>query len=179
MSVTVLHLPYKEEFEPIARSGDIVAIPVGRQQVNYFRVVYVEPVQPILVVEQLSALEQKKEHRLEEIELEENQMGQWRLAPLDFVYVGMNFPRAVSKWSTRSESTYATPYSLYAPQTLEFFTYGDDVPVLYLTNPAHEDQVARVAVIGYRFALEEFRERPEHYVFIPAYSLEYVIGSMR
>ena len=176
MSVTALYIPYKVEFEPIVRSEENIAIPVSRDKMKYFRVLYVEPVQPIEVIVSLNADETDKEKELNEIELEDNYAGQWRIASLDLAYAEMYYPRAVPKYVTKNVETYIRPMSMNAPNILEFYTWKDEVPILKVTNPISEAQVARFAIWGFKYAIEELKEAPKEYTIFPIYSAEYVIG---
>jgi len=177
MSVTCLYLPYKKGFEPIVRSGENIALPMGKERFKFFRVTYVEPVQPIIIAVSLSASERNKEYSLDEVKLEKNEFGQWRLWILDFATVKMNYPRAVRKWTTKEEETYAFPLSMAKEQILEFYSWKDEVPILYVDNPLTEAQTVRFAIWGFKYAIEELPEAPETYTLIPLYSLEYIVGT--
>ena len=177
MSVTCLYLPYKTEFEPVVRPEENVALALGKDRYEFYRVLYVEPVQPITVAVSLTGYQRSQEYSLDDIKLEENQFGQWRMWILDFAAVKMNYPRAVRKWTTKSEETYAYPLSMAKEQVLEFYTWKDEVPVLYLDNPVAEDQVVRLAVWGFKYAIEKLEARPASYTLIPLYSLEYITGA--
>jgi len=179
VSVTCLYTPYKRDFEPLVRIGENVAIPKGKEEYEYFKVLFVEPVQPITVAVSLSALERNREHTLEEIELEDNEAGQWRLWIPDFVAVKMNYPRASGKWLTKTTTTSALPLSMAHENTLEFFTWRDDVPILYLDNPVDEEQTARLLIWGFKYSLERVEEKPKEYTVLPVYSAPYVTGARR
>jgi len=176
VSVTALYIPYKVEFEPIVRTGENIAIPVSREEMKYFRVLYVEPVQPIILTVSLSADETDKEEELDEIKLEDNYAGQWRMASLDLAYAKMYYPRAVPKYLTKSTETYIMPMSYSTPNILEFYTWKNEVPILKVTNPLSEAQVVRFAVWGFKYAIEELKEVSKEYTVFPIYSAEYVIG---
>ena len=172
--VTALYTPFKEEFEPIVRVGENIAIPKSATEREYYQVTYVEPVQPIIIGVSLTASEQKHEYELKEVELEDNEAGQWRMEVLDLVNVGMNYPAAAAKWTTKSSLTYASPLS--GENFLEFYTHKDDVPTLYLTNPITEAQTVRIMVWGFKYALKKLDYEPSEYTVFPAYSKAHVIG---
>ena len=174
MSVTCLYTPFKKEFEPVVRVGENIAIPKTAEKMEYYQVTYVEAVQPMIIAVDLTASEQKHEYKLEDIELEDNEAGQWRLKVLDLVNVGMNFPTASAKWTTKNSRTYATPLS--SENALEFFTIKDDVPTLYLTNPITEAQTVRIMVWGFKYSLKKLDREPAEYTVFPAYSEPYVVG---
>lgn len=178
MSVTALYFPYKAEFEPIVRIEENIAIPVGAGKLNFFKVQYIEPVQPIIPLVSLTSLQRNVEKVLTEIKLEENEAGQWRLWIPDYVAVKMKYPRGTGKWVTKETETSALPLSMAKQQILEFYTWKDDVPILYLDNPLAEDQDARLILWGLKYSLTPLAEKPKDYTVLPAYSAAYVVGAM-
>jgi len=174
MGVTCLYTPFKKEFEPIVRVGENIAIPKGAEEYEYYKVLYIEPIQPMIVGVDLTASEQKHSRKLTEIELEDNEAGQWRMKVLDFVKVDMNHPAASAKWVTKSARTSATPLS--PDNLLEFYTVKDDVPTLYLTNPLAEPQTVRVMIWGFKYSIKKLDHEPSEYTVFPAYSAPYVVG---
>ena len=174
MSVTCLYTPFKKEFEPIVRVGENIAIPKTAEKYEFYKVVYIEPIQPIIIGVDLSASEQKHSRKLTEIELEDNEAGQWRMKVLDLVNVDMNHPAAAAKWTTKNVRTSATPLS--DDNFLEFFTVKDNVPTLYLTNLLAEAQTARVMVWGFKYSLKKLDHEPSEYTVFPAFSTPYVVG---
>ena len=176
MGVTCLYTPFKKEFEPIVRVGENIAIPKTAEKYDYYEVVYVEPIQPIVVPVSLTAYERNKTVELDDIKLEDNEAGQWRLWIPDFIAVKMNFPRAARKWVTKEEETYATPLSMANENVLEFFTHKDDVPVLYVDNPVGEEQAARLIIWGFKYSLKKLDRKPEEFTVLPAYSSTHVVG---
>lgn len=176
MDVTALYLPFKKEFEPIVRIGENVAIPKGQEKYEFYKVTYIEPVQPITVSVSLNALQKNYGVTLDSIELQDNEAGQWRLWIPDFVRVNMNFPKAVAKWTTKNEVTSATPLSMVKDQFLEFYTHKDDVPTLYIDNPVNESQLVRILIWGFKYSLKKLEYEPGEYTVFPAYSATYVIG---
>jgi len=179
MSVTAIHLPFKKEFEPVVRIEENIAIPRGPEKYDFYKVLYVEPIQPITIIMSLSAEAKNVEKLLEVCELKDYEAGQWRLWIPDFISVTMKFPRAVTKWNTKSTGTYAVPLSMAKEQILEFYTIADDVPLLLLTNPLSEEQVVRLIIWGFKYSLKELKEKPKEFTVFPVYSADYVIGGGR
>ena len=177
MSVTALHVPYKKVFEPLVRIGENIAIPKGKGEYEYYRIVYEEPLQPIVVPVELTPYEKNVEYKLNELKLRDKQLGQWRLWIMDFISVRMKYPRATSKWTLQSEETSATPLSMAKEQILEFYTWEDNVPILYIDNPLSESQTARLMFWGIKYAAEKLEEEPETYTVVPLYSLDFVVPS--
>ncbi|RLF41692.1 MAG: hypothetical protein DRN17_08425 [Thermoplasmata archaeon] len=176
MSVTAIHLPFKKDFEPIVRMEENIAIPKTAGQYSFFKVLYIEPLQPYTTVVSLDAYERNKEKTLDEVKLEENEVGQWRLWIPDYVAVDFYHPRAARKWVTKEANTSATPLSMAKEQVLEFYTYKDSVPRLLLSNPIAEEQYARLIIWGFKYLIEPLKEKPKDYTPLPAYSAVYVVG---
>jgi len=179
MSVTAIHLPFKKEFEPIVRIEEHIAIPKGPENYDFYKVLYVEPIQPITIIMDLDANAKDVERVLSECELKGHEAGQWRLWIPDFVSITMKFPRAVTKWNTKSVGTNAVPLSMAKEQVLEFFTIADDVPLLLLTNPISEPQTIRIIIWGFKYSLKKLAEKPKEFTVFPVYSADYVIGGGR
>lgn len=179
-TVTALYIPYKKEFEPIVKIGEYLAIPDIKQgkKTTFLKVKYIEPVQPITITQSLSALETNKEVKLTQIELWDNVVGQWRLYVMDYVGVRMFYPKATAKWTTKTTATSATPLSIFKENILEFFTYKDNVPYIYLDNPLNEAQLARIVLFGFKYYVEKVPEKPPEYTTIPIYSAEFIVGGV-
>lgn len=169
MSVTALYMPFKEDFEPLVRIGENIAVPTTTGEYEFYRVKHIEPVQPVIIPVDLQAYQRNAEKTLEELKLNDNEAGQWRLWVLDYAAVKMNYPRSTRRWTTKGQGTQATPLSMAKENVLEFYTHEDDVPVLYLDNPLGEDQTVRVAVWGFKYVLEKLEETPKEYTVFPTY----------
>jgi len=178
LSVTCLYVPYKTQFEPLVRIEENIAIPIGAGNLKFFRIQYIEPVQPIIPLVSLDAYDKNKEKVLEEIKLEDNEAGQWRLWIPDYIAVKMNYPRGTRKWVTKETETYALPLSMAKQQVLEFYTWKDEVPVLYIDNPLAEAQDARIILWGLKYSLTPLVEKPKEYTVLPVYSAAHIVGAM-
>jgi hypothetical protein len=124
----------------------------------------------------LTTYQKNVEKTLDEIKLDDNEAGQWRLWIPDFIAIKMNFPRAARKWTTKEQETSALPLSMAKEQFLEFFTHKDDVPVLYIDNPIEDAQTARIIIWGFKYSLKKLDHEPAEYTVFPAYSATYIIG---
>ena len=170
----------QERVEPIVKIGEYLAIPDIKQgkKTTFLKVKYIEPVQPITITQSLSPLETNKEIKLTQIELWDNVVGQWRLYVMDYVGVRMFYPKATAKWTTKTAATSATPLSIFKENILEFFTYKDNVPYIYLDNPLNEAQLARIVLFGFKYYVEKVPEKPPEYTTIPIYSAEFIVGGV-
>jgi len=176
MDVTAIYLPFKKEFEPVVRIGENIAIPKGEETYEFYKVTYIEPVQPIIIGVPLVALQKDYAKMLNEIKLHDHEAGQWRLFVLDFAEVKMNFPRAAARWTTKEATTSVKPISIEKEQFLEFYSHKDEVPTVYVTNPRDEPQYVRLAVYGFKYSLKPLGYSPGEYTVFPAYSSTYIIG---
>jgi len=179
MSISVLYLPFKKEFEPIVREGENIAVPIGTDRYEYYKVLWIEPV-VITFYMVLDGFAKDVDRSLDELKLEDNQVGQWRMWILDFVGVKMRYPASVSKWGTKGAGEIQMlPLAMAKENVLEFYTRGDDVPIIYVSNPLFEPQVARFAIFGFKYAVEKLPSKPDKYTIFPVYSMDYVVGVRR
>jgi len=178
VSVSSLYVPYKKDFEPLVRSGEYIAIPTGRTTVQYFKVLYVEPVAPITITSIVDANAIDTEVSMDAIKLPDNYAGQWRIAVEDLVEAKMYYPRAVPKYNTKEEVSYIPINGNGGePNFKEFYTWKDEVPTLLVSNPLDEEQLARFKVWGFKYSIIQVEQKPPEYTFFPVYSAEYIIGS--
>ena len=176
MSVTSLHLLYKEVFEPIVRPLDNVAITYSTDKSTwtYSKVVYVEPLQPQVI--DLGSLDAStttnypavgSSKDLNELKLGENELGQYRIYPLDDIILEVRQPAAMSRFVNRTSKTYITKVS--PPNFVEIFVYEDNyVPQVVPYNPLFSAQdTSRIMIPGFRYIMEPLSSAPESYTVIP------------
>lgn len=178
MSVTAIHLPYKESFEPVVRINDNVKL-ILTDGIIYGRVTYLEQIEPIIidlaessplpaVSSSTTPIAPGNQYELSDIELGENEFGQWRMKLLDDFLLEMRLPPAVTKHVVRSGSTYLSMLISNIPNMGDFFTYKDKVPTVIPYNIRFETMdMARIMVYGFRYIIERIHEEPENYTSIP------------
>ena len=175
VSIAVLHVPFKKEFEPVVRIGENVKLLLPNNGELYGRVTYYEQIQPqVIDLGSIGAStpttwpQTGSPKKLEEIELGDREFGQWRMMLLDDFLIEFNIPAATGKFVVKSGKTYISRLSAIKENLLEFFTYKDVVPTLVPLNPNFFDmEVARIMVFGWRFIIEKLERPPESYTVIP------------
>ncbi len=89
------------------------------------------------------------------LDLEENEFGQWRFFPLDNMMLQLFNPAGVSKWQLKNVQVGIDKNIIYRDPTLvttEFFSYEDRRPAMTCTNFSGYALIpARVIGWGYRF----------------------------
>ena len=172
-----LHLLYEKDFEPIVRPDENVKLLLPQGHI-YGRVVFVEPLQPIVVdVGPLKAAGPSSwpavgtSKELDELELGSNEFGQWRMLVLDDFLVEFRLPAAMGRFVTKNGATYVSKLSTLLAKNsgiTEFYTYSDQVPQVVTYNPNFYDLLtARMVFAGFRYVFEPLREEPKEYTVIP------------
>ena len=175
MSLATLYMPYKHRFEPIVRIGEYVAVPVGRERLEFYRVVYIEPIPPLTVALTVDA-GSKIDYDSKDLKLYDNELGQWRVWVADPAAVKVYFPPAIPKFSNRDGAVAITPLAALRDQLVEFYTKADKVPRFEVYNPLEEQLLVRLVFWGYKYSVDRVEERPERYTVFPVYSANYVVG---
>jgi len=167
MSRTIL---FKKDFEPVVNIGDIIKVlGVAELRDKFFEVVWIEPA-PMVEhdFEELSSGEESGDTVIDELKLDEGELGQWRLTVVDNLYIkslrigGRNM---IPLWSTKDDRGKIDRSIEYLNMT-EFWTYKNiDV---YMNVVANEDlTTSRVRFYGWIYSIEEVTKRPEYYTRIP------------
>jgi len=165
-------MPYATLFEPVVKPREnIRLVPALRGRKQFFQVEYVEPVYGIIIdLGQLAASSSTSLSAIDNLDLDENQLGQWRLFLLDDFELLIKQPRAVERGTTKVVSTKITPYTMILDPELkstEFYTFEDKTRVyIQATNPTNSSVYARIFVYGWKFLLKEI-EQPAKYTDIP------------
>lgn len=135
---------YKEDFEPIARTDEVVLLLPDRKA---YKVLQVEPIQPI--VKNFGALlmgASSNVTKLTELELEENELGQWRFEPLDDVQLALFCLAANRKFSTKYTNTEIEKtnprHSVYIPVSTGANT------VLWTVTPGRVARIKKIVAGG-------------------------------
>ncbi len=178
MSVTSIHLPYKLTFEPVVRINDNVKL-ILTDGTIFGKVTYLEQIEPIIVdlaassalpavSSSTSPVAPGNQYELDDIELGENEFGQWRLQLLDDFLLEIRLPPAVTKHVVKNGATYMSIFASTLPSLGDFFTYKDKVPTLIPYNVRFETvDMARVMVYGFRYIIERLPSEPDNYTSIP------------
>ena len=156
----MIHLLYREKFEPIVRIGEHVGIIDGKNVLGIYKVKYVEPLQPVIY--NLGPLQPASANGpyagqtfdLDAFEPPENELYQIRIRLLDDFALIVRQPASTTRFNLRTESTLIT---LLSPEHFcELFTWKDRKPQLQPLNYRFTTlKLARIMVYGFRYVLEK------------------------
>ena len=163
-------MPYAVVFDPVAKPRENVRL-VPKNE--FYSVEYVEPVYGLLI--DFGTIDADKEgslYEVEELDLEDNQLGQFRIMLLDDFDLLVKQPRAAERGTTKTQSTRITPYLAMNDPTLkftEFFVFGDSNRIyLQPINTGRQYSVyARAFIFGWKLGLKRLTETPMKYTDIP------------
>jgi len=157
------------EFSPVARVGEnLFLIPLNR----YVTIKYIEPIPgKIIDFGSLDAGESTPTTELTDMEMPEDEIGQYRIKVLDDITVTVYQKRGVGRFSTKNVLYPITPdsdtLSSHANST-EIFVYGDDAPWVQVTNSGTVPILkSRIWIQGFRYVVETLEEAPAKYTAIP------------
>ena len=174
MSVTAVHLLYKHELEPVVRLEENVKLLVPGGEV-YGKVVFAEPIQPqiinlgpITAASTSNPLAVGSTRKLSEMELGEEEFGQWRLFVLEDVLLEVRQPSSMGRFLTKNGPTLVNKFTISVPQIAELYTYKDYVPTVVPYN-YHFKEIdnARILVFGIRYIMEPLTTKPSEYTVVP------------
>ncbi len=162
---------FDPEFAPVQReNGFIKILPAGK----FFRVLYVEQLAELPAKDHgtVAAETTLSDQEYTDLYVNDDELAQFRLIPLDDILVGMNQPRAQTRWAGKNATGRLTQFQ--APPTwslrynlAEIFNFEDDKLFLQITNPTKDaQQRTRVQPLGFRYVLEASQVQPQ-YVAVP------------
>jgi hypothetical protein len=110
---------------------------------------------PLTVAAAIAAGTTAPKANVTNLDLEENEFGQWRFFPLDNINIQLFNPGGVAKWQLKNIQVGVDKNIIYRDPTLcttEFFSYEDRRPAMVCTNfSAYAKTAARIIGWGYRF----------------------------
>jgi len=146
--------------EPIALRGYYVKI-ITYQQEFFRRVTFYEAIPQFQVVNvgALAAQTQSVKTAVTNLDLWDNEFGQWRWFPLDNVQVRLFLPSGVGKWQLKNIQVGLDRAIINRDPTLvttEFFSWEDQRPSVECLNFSDYALLAsRIVCFGYRFHTED------------------------
>ena len=166
-------MPYVELFEPVVKPRENVRLvpPPERDTREYFQVQYIEPVYVYIHnFGTLAAGQKTNITEISDLDLYENELGQWRLLLLDDVEVTVRQPRGVERGTTKVVSTKVTPHLILIDRSLkstEIYTFEDKYRVyLVVENPTNYTITPRILFFGWKFRLKPI-PKPAKWTDIP------------
>ena len=142
--------------------NDIVALYYDNKW-NYKRILYYEPLPPssdlIKDFGSISNGDTVENIKLDLLEMENDEFGQFRIKVLDDIKVKFSQPKASARFSTKDVVVKIDKFSYIHDPTLkmsEFYVFEDKYPRVDVSNNSGVDlTVSRVIFYGYRYITEE------------------------
>ena len=160
---------FKHWLEPVAMPGENLRL----DPLNiYVKIRYYEEIPGF--IEDFGALASGNSTAITEVEnmeMSENQVGQFRIKPLDDIDIQVYQGRGVGRFAIKNVLCTILPLteqlSPYYNST-ELFVYEDEPPWFQVTNNGTIDlKKTRVLIQGFRFVVETLKEAPTKYTVIP------------
>lgn len=152
-----------KKFEPVAKIGEnLIFTPLNSYAYKngrpvYYKISYIEPIPAVYKdFGSISASSSLSNQEVTDLYLEDYQLGQYRVIPIDDVKIEISQPQATARYTTKSYTSYVDRLT-YPENILEFFILSDDnKPYFKITNP-HDWSIAksRVKFIGWKYILVE------------------------
>jgi len=169
LSTDVRHA-FLPELKPIALVGENVAL-FRENRWFYFTVTYIDPLYPFVKdFGAISAGETLESQEVSELEVGEGWLGHFRVIPIDDIEITVRQPKAKTRGVV--SSTVVSKISKYLvtlgiTNLSEIFvwegTAGKEV-FFDIKNPTDYDlAMSRVLFTGYKYALEELKEKPTRF----------------
>jgi hypothetical protein len=158
--------------EPIVRQDNYVKIYTYQKECMYRKVTALETIPPFQAIDlcnptgagtvALAAQTQGAKNNVTNLDLNDEEFGQWRFYTIDPAAIRIFVPAGVGKWQLKNLQIGITPDIIYRDPTLvstEFNTWEDERPSMDAQNYSDYALTAvRIIVFGYRFQVEEVDE---------------------
>jgi hypothetical protein len=154
--------------EPIVRQDNFVKIYTYQKEPFFRKVAGYETIPEFQVIDlcttpgALAAQTQGAKQNITNMDLNDDEFGQWRFYPIDPAAIRLFVPSGVGKWQLKNLQISITPDIIYRDPTLvstEFNTWEDERPSMDAQNYSDYALTAvRIMALGYRFQVEEVDE---------------------
>jgi len=154
-------------FKPIRKINEYISVWYDSKW-HHFNIIYIEPLPPsydtIKDFGSISNGSSLSNQKLDLIELDDLELGQFRFKVLDDIQVTVFQPKASKRFAIKNTTIRVDKLSqLYDPdlEFSEIFVYKDKYPYVDVENNSGEDlSKTRIIFFGYRFVLEELEVEP-------------------
>lgn len=163
---------FDPEFQPVQReNGFIKTLPLNK----FYRVLYVEQLAEVPPKDHgvVAAETTLADQEFTDLYVNDDEVAQYRLIPVDDVVVTLKQPLAESRFTGKNATGRITQFQQPPVWTerynlAEIFVFKDDKVFLDITNPTkYVQQMTRVQPIGFRYVLEPVMQQPTQYVALP------------
>jgi len=169
LSVTSVHIPYKEKLEPIVLPLENVAIARGLDESKwkYYKVKYIEPIFLEVTTSTITA-GSSEDLDLSDLELHKNEFAQIRFSIETTGFeLEIWLPAATSKYTTKNKKLRVQKWVTDTYPNLTELTYAEDVtPKVTVYNESGSDGAATIRFYGFRYVLEPLPARPEKFTVV-------------
>jgi len=158
---------FVKDLEPIAKVDENVQL-IGGGSVVFARIVYIEPLPSIRHdFGSLSAGSSTSPTEFTELRMPEDELGQFRLAPLDNITFQVNQKRSTQRFATQ-QTVSSIEASVFRDNLSEIFVLELDAPFLTVTNPTSSTlPKTRVVASGFRYQLDRLVGKPAKFTTVP------------
>ena len=162
---------YQHIFEPVVKVGENIAV-FPTNKYGYFKVLYIRQLPEIIHdFGSISAEKTVSDKEVTDLYMNDGEIAQYRMMPLDDIVITVKQPLAKGIWTTRNTQAAISQKTLQL-QTItgisEFFVYEDEKIYFNVTNPTkYNISKSRVLFTGFKFAVEKLPTPPEVYTVIP------------
>ena len=169
------------KFEPIAKVGEnIILVPLESYSLDkagrprYFKVTHIEPLPAIYHdFGSISASSEVTDKEISNLYLHDNQLGQYRIYPLDDIVIKVKQPKSSKRYATKNYVSSIDAFT-YPDNLREIFIFEDENATYFdVSNPNnYAISKARAKFVGWKFILEPIvvtsaEDIPKTYTVVP------------
>jgi len=168
------------EFKPVARIGEYVALRTPSGKEKYFKVVNIEPVAfigDLMPLTGLTSIPPQGNATITSttaqnvLAVDTDILLHYRLIPQDdFWYAYEQYGR---RMQLKNVNSWLGKFLVdTAPNLLEYFVYEDNTPQIDIYNPSTTSSLSSLTfmLVGFTYRLEEQMTKPQYITYIPIYA---------
>jgi len=158
---------FAKDLEPIAKVDENLKI-IGGGSTVFAKIVYIEQIPSIRHdFGSLSPGSSTSPTEYTELRMPEDELGQFRLTPIDNITFQVNQKRSTQRFATQQTIASIEP-SLLRDNLTELFVLELDAPFITVTNPTGDTlPKTRIIASGFRYQLERLVGQPAKFTTVP------------